>query len=173
MPTFFISEREHITMSGVSISLHSSLLPTTTTLMPSFQILLVRQLWGDLRAFLKKKGALKQTAAVKFALDIARYPLRGMNYLHEHKPEAIIHRDLEPPYQDYRNILRDDTGHLKVADFGVSKLLKVANTVKEDKPVSCIDTSGKSTAFVKKSFIFCLLTYSWKHALFFPSLLVV
>lgn len=23
---------------------------------------------------------------------------RGMNYLHEHKPEAIIHRDLEPSY---------------------------------------------------------------------------
>ena len=22
---------------------------------------------------------------------------RGMNYLHEHKPEAIIHCDLEPP----------------------------------------------------------------------------
>jgi serine/threonine protein kinase len=21
---------------------------------------------------------------------------RGMNYLHEHKPQAIIHRDLEP-----------------------------------------------------------------------------
>ncbi|KAF9589150.1 hypothetical protein IFM89_019466 [Coptis chinensis] len=47
---------------------------------------------GDLRAYLKRKGALKPTTAVKFALDIAR----GMNYLHENKTEAIIHRDLEP-----------------------------------------------------------------------------
>lgn len=47
---------------------------------------------GDLRAYLKLKGTLKLKLAVKFALDIAR----GMNYLHEHKPEAIIHRDLEP-----------------------------------------------------------------------------
>uniref|UniRef100_A0A2P2L8L5 Serine/threonine-protein kinase HT1 isoform X2 n=2 Tax=Rhizophora mucronata TaxID=61149 RepID=A0A2P2L8L5_RHIMU len=49
---------------------------------------------GDLCAYLKLKGALKPRIAVKLALDIAR----GMNYLHEHKPEAIIHRDLEPSY---------------------------------------------------------------------------
>ncbi|KAB2085394.1 hypothetical protein ERO13_A05G377800v2 [Gossypium hirsutum] len=92
---------------------------------------------GDLRAYLKLKGALKLKLAVKFALDIAR----GMNYLHEHKPEAIIHRDLEPS-----NILRDDSGHLKVADFGVSKLLKVANRVKEDKPVTSQETSWRYVA---------------------------
>lgn len=42
-----------------------------------------------------------------------------------------------------RNILRDDSGHLKVADFGVSKLMEVANTIKEDKPMSCQQTSCK------------------------------
>ncbi|KAM4112083.1 hypothetical protein ACJW30_05G114000 [Castanea mollissima] len=87
---------------------------------------------GDLRAFLKKKGALKPTTAVRFALDIAR----GMNYLHENKP-PIIHRDLEPS-----NILRDDSGHLKVADFGVSKLM----TVKEDRPLTCQETSCRYVA---------------------------
>ncbi|KAI4319718.1 hypothetical protein MLD38_033287 [Melastoma candidum] len=92
---------------------------------------------GDLRAYLKRKGPLKPIKAVKFALDIAR----GMNYLHEHKPEVIVHRDLEPS-----NILRDDSGHLKVADFGVSKLLKVAKTVKEDIPVSSQDTSWRYVA---------------------------
>ncbi|PON69406.1 Serine/threonine protein kinase [Parasponia andersonii] len=92
---------------------------------------------GDFCAYLRKKGALKPTAALKFALDIAR----GMNYLHEHKPEAIIHRDLEPS-----NLLRDDSGHLKVADFGVSKLLKVAKTVKEERPVTCQDTSCRYVA---------------------------
>ncbi|XVF27421.1 hypothetical protein REPUB_Repub14bG0105300 [Reevesia pubescens] len=88
---------------------------------------------GDLRAFLKRKGALKPMTAVRFALDIAR----GMNYLHENKPAPIIHRDLEPS-----NILRDDSGHMKVADFGVSKLL----TVKEDKPLTCVETSCRYVA---------------------------
>jgi serine/threonine protein kinase len=88
---------------------------------------------GDLRAFLKIKGALPPATAVRFALDIAR----GMNYLHENKPAPIIHRDLEPS-----NVLRDDTGHLKVADFGVSKLL----TVKEDRPLTCDDASCRYVA---------------------------
>ncbi|XP_010035890.2 integrin-linked protein kinase 1 [Eucalyptus grandis] len=92
---------------------------------------------GDLRAYLKRKGALKPIIAVRFALDIAR----GMNYLHEHKPEAVVHRDLEPS-----NILRDDSGHLKVADFGISKLLKVAKTVKEDIKVTRQDTSWRYVA---------------------------
>ncbi|CAL5190584.1 unnamed protein product [Lathyrus oleraceus] len=92
---------------------------------------------GDLRAYLKRKGGLKSSTVVKFALDIAR----GMNYLHEHKPDPIIHRDLEPS-----NILRDDSGHLKVADFGVSKSLKITKTVKEDKPVTCQDTSWRYVA---------------------------
>ncbi|PIN21901.1 Tyrosine kinase [Handroanthus impetiginosus] len=92
---------------------------------------------GDLHEYLKRKGALKPATTLRFAMDIAR----GMNYLHEHKPEAIIHRDLEPS-----NILRDDSGHLKVADFGVSKLLKVANRVKEDKPLTCQETSCRYVA---------------------------
>ncbi|CAN1847290.1 Integrin-linked protein kinase 1 [Linum perenne] len=44
--------------------------------------------------------------------------------------------------QGNRNILRDDSGHLKVADFGVSKLL----TVKEDKPLTCQETSCRYMA---------------------------
>ncbi|KAK4271758.1 hypothetical protein QN277_020401 [Acacia crassicarpa] len=88
---------------------------------------------GDLCAFLKRKGALRPTTAVRFGLDIAR----GMNYLHENKPSPIIHRDLEPS-----NILRDDSGHLKVADFGVSKLL----AVKEEKPLTCKETSCRYVA---------------------------
>ncbi|XP_051115448.1 integrin-linked protein kinase 1-like [Andrographis paniculata] len=92
---------------------------------------------GDLHEYLKRKGALKPLRALKLAMDIAR----GMNYLHEHKPEAIIHRDLEPS-----NILLDSSGHLKVADFGVSKLLKVANRIKEDRPLTSQDTSCRYVA---------------------------
>ncbi|CAK8530820.1 unnamed protein product [Lathyrus sativus] len=82
---------------------------------------------GDLRDFMKRKGALRPSIAVRFALDIAR----GVGYLHENKPSPIIHRDLEPS-----NILRDAFGHLKVAEFGVSKLLAI-----KDKPLTCQDTS--------------------------------
>ncbi|XP_050233946.1 integrin-linked protein kinase 1 isoform X2 [Mercurialis annua] len=87
---------------------------------------------GDLCAYLKIKGALKPATAVRFALDIAR----GLSYLHENKP-PIIHRDLEPS-----NILRDDSGHLKVADFDGSRLL----TVKEGKPLTCQGASCRYVA---------------------------
>ncbi|KAL0772456.1 hypothetical protein Bca101_037607 [Brassica carinata] len=92
---------------------------------------------GDLRQYLDRKGSLMPAQAVKFALEIAR----GMNYLHEHKPEAIIHCDLEPP-----NILRDDSGHLKVADFGISKLLVVKKTDKKDRPITSLDSSWRYMA---------------------------
>ncbi|XP_049932450.1 integrin-linked protein kinase 1-like isoform X2 [Nymphaea colorata] len=92
---------------------------------------------GDLWALLRRQGALKPSVAVKYALDIAR----GMNYLHERKPEAIIHRDLEPS-----NILRDDSGHLKVADFGLSKILKVTNSVKPEETLTCQETSCRYVA---------------------------
>ncbi|KAL1189786.1 Integrin-linked protein kinase 1 [Cardamine amara subsp. amara] len=92
---------------------------------------------GDLRQYLDSKGPLMPAQAVKLALEIAR----GMNYLHEHKPEAIIHCDLEPP-----NILLDDSGHLKVADFGVSKLLVVKKTAKTDRPTTSLDSSWRYMA---------------------------
>eukprot|EP00897_Mesotaenium_endlicherianum_P001955 jgi/Mesen1/1788/ME000014S01189 len=73
---------------------------------------------GDLHEVIKERGGLPARVAVNYALDIAR----GMNYLHNHKPDAIIHRDLKP-----RNLLRDEGDHVKVADFGLSKLVKVTN----------------------------------------------
>lgn len=68
---------------------------------------------GDLHRFLEEKGALSTLTAVNFALDI----VRGMTYLHN-EPCVIIHRDLKP-----RNILLVNENHLKVGDFGLSKLI--------------------------------------------------
>ncbi|KAK4418636.1 Integrin-linked protein kinase [Sesamum alatum] len=68
---------------------------------------------GSLYDILQKKGRLDPLTAVAYALDIAR----GMNYLHQHKPHAIIHRDLTP-----RNVLQSEAGRLKVTDFGLSKI---------------------------------------------------
>ncbi|KAM0902660.1 hypothetical protein ACQ4PT_019169 [Festuca glaucescens] len=47
---------------------------------------------GDLATYLETKGRLQSYKAIRFALDIAR----GLNYLHECKPEPIIHADLSP-----------------------------------------------------------------------------
>ncbi|KAJ1292024.1 hypothetical protein BS78_02G361400 [Paspalum vaginatum] len=71
---------------------------------------------GDLHQYLKEKGALAPLTAVNFALDIAR----GMAYLHN-EPNVVIHRDLKP-----RNILlvNSAANHLKVGDFGLSKIIK-------------------------------------------------
>ncbi|KAG8391822.1 hypothetical protein BUALT_Bualt01G0227000 [Buddleja alternifolia] len=68
---------------------------------------------GSLYDILRKRGRLDPLTAVAYALDIAR----GMNYLHQHKPHAIIHRDLTP-----RNVLQNEAGRLKVTDFGLSKI---------------------------------------------------
>ncbi|XP_057418585.1 integrin-linked protein kinase 1-like isoform X1 [Lotus japonicus] len=64
---------------------------------------------GDLAGYLQKKGRLSPSKVLRFALDVAR----GMNYLHECKPEPIIHCDLKP-----KNILLDSGGQLKIAGFG-------------------------------------------------------
>ncbi|KAJ8547965.1 hypothetical protein K7X08_021201 [Anisodus acutangulus] len=75
---------------------------------------------GDLHQHLKEKGALSPSTAINFAMDIAR----GMTYLHN-EPNVIIHRDLKP-----RNVLlvNANADHLKVGDFGLSKLIRVQNS---------------------------------------------
>ncbi|KAG2309597.1 hypothetical protein Bca52824_029345 [Brassica carinata] len=72
---------------------------------------------GDLGVYLKKKGRLSPSKALRFALDIAR----GMNYLHECKPDPIIHCDLKP-----KNILLDRGGHLKISGFGLIRLSTIS-----------------------------------------------
>ncbi|XP_055801921.1 integrin-linked protein kinase 1-like isoform X2 [Solanum dulcamara] len=72
---------------------------------------------GDLGSHLQKKGRLSPSKALKFALDVAR----GMNYLHECKPDPIIHCNLTP-----KNILLDNGDLLKVAGFGLIKLSKIS-----------------------------------------------
>ncbi|XP_058101935.1 integrin-linked protein kinase 1-like [Magnolia sinica] len=88
---------------------------------------------GDLGSYLQKKGCLQPTKALRFALDIAR----GMNYLHECKPEPVIHCDLKP-----KNILLDSGGQLKVVGFGLVRLSKISPDKAQLAPGAQIDSSS-------------------------------
>ncbi|KAF9611228.1 hypothetical protein IFM89_027778 [Coptis chinensis] len=100
---------------------------------------------GDLGSYLQKKGRLSPSKALRFALDIARHIFfsgyflvcRGMNYLHECKPDPIIHCDLKP-----KNILLDCVGQLKVAGFGLVKLSKLSPTKVKLSQAASIDPSN-------------------------------
>ncbi|XP_039071029.1 integrin-linked protein kinase 1-like isoform X2 [Hibiscus syriacus] len=86
---------------------------------------------GDLESKLRKKRRLSPSKVLRFAVDIAR----GMNYLHEFKPDPIIHCNLQP-----KNILLDSGGQLKIAGFGLLRLSKLsADKVKLARPNEQLD----------------------------------
>ncbi|PWA69397.1 Protein kinase, ATP binding site-containing protein [Artemisia annua] len=67
--------------------------------------------FGTLESLLKTTGTLSEATLA----DVARQVLNGLNYLHAHK---IIHRDIKPA-----NLLVNKNMQVKIADFGVSKIM--------------------------------------------------
>ena len=67
--------------------------------------------FGTLESLLKTTGTLSEDTLA----DVARQVLNGLNYLHAHK---IIHRDIKPA-----NLLVNKNMKVKIADFGVSKIM--------------------------------------------------
>ncbi len=65
---------------------------------------------------LEKLEFMKRTPRTLRALHIARDVCAGLVYLHSLN---IIHRDINP-----RNIMRDDTGRVKIIDFNLAVELK-------------------------------------------------
>ncbi|RDX58044.1 Serine/threonine-protein kinase CTR1, partial [Mucuna pruriens] len=63
---------------------------------------------------------------------------RGMNYLHECKPDPVIHCDLKP-----KNILLDNGGQLKIAGFGTVRFSLISpDEAKLVQPESNVDLSS-------------------------------
>ena len=66
---------------------------------------------GELYRFFKSKRRFKESEVKFYAVQIAL----ALGYLHK---KGIIHRDLK-----LENILVDETGYLKIIDFGLAKML--------------------------------------------------
>ena len=62
-------------------------------------------------------GQLKLSTVLKVGTEVCR----GMDYLHKRK---IVHRDLKAA-----NLLMDDTGTVKIADFGVARVMDSAGVM--------------------------------------------
>lgn len=69
---------------------------------------------GSVYDWIRREGALSLTQVVKVCMEVSR----GMDYLHQRK---IIHRDLKAA-----NLLLDENGTVKIADFGVARMIEVS-----------------------------------------------
>ena len=93
---------------------------------------------ADLGSLIQRKGRLNGHKVLRYALDIAR----GMTYLHQCKPDPIIHCDLKP-----KNIFLDNGGLMKVGGFGLMRLSKMApDKVKLMNHEAIVDTFSYYTA---------------------------
>jgi serine/threonine protein kinase len=66
---------------------------------------------GSVYDYLRQVGGLKMSTILKVATEVCR----GMDYLHKRK---ILHRDLKAA-----NLLMDEGGVVKIADFGVARVM--------------------------------------------------
>ena len=62
-------------------------------------------------------GQLKLSLVLKIGTEVCR----GMDYLHRRK---IVHRDLKAA-----NLLMDETGTVKIADFGVARVMNTTGVM--------------------------------------------
>lgn len=69
---------------------------------------------GELLSYISKIG-VSQKKKLNICLDI----LRAFAYLHNRRPNIVIHRDIKP-----QNVVMSASGRAKIADFGLSRLFK-------------------------------------------------
>lgn len=88
----------------------------------------------DLLHYIKQKKIINVSEKIKICIDV----LRGLEYLHCRKPKSLIHRDIKP-----QNIVLTQSGHAKIADFGLS--LFIDNKIKRNSSKDSLEQNLSSS----------------------------
>ncbi len=85
---------------------------------------------GDLSTMLKNLGVMEEKVARRYIAET----ILAVEYIHEY---GIIHRDLKPD-----NIVIGRTGHIKLTDFGLSKIGLMNRTALIETSVASTEEGG-------------------------------
>ncbi|KZW04120.1 hypothetical protein EXIGLDRAFT_600010 [Exidia glandulosa HHB12029] len=88
---------------------------------------------GDCAALIKSLGALPEEWTKNYVAEV----VLGLEYLHE---RGVVHRDLKPD-----NLLIDQYGHLKLTDFGLSRIGLLGRQTRDTAIPSLIRGRGPSS----------------------------
>ncbi|KAF6134477.1 hypothetical protein GIB67_034891 [Kingdonia uniflora] len=128
--TMILSSRDNTLLRELR---HPNILQFLGSVVQGEQMILITEYLskGNLHEILTKNARLDLSTSIRYALDIAR----GMNYLHEHKPNPIVHNNLSS-----KNLLLDEGGHLKIGEYWVQMLYEQIQTSQDNCPIT--DKSG-------------------------------
>jgi len=88
------------------------------------------------------RHAIRAPMPINRAIEIALAIASGMEYLHNIKPFALVHRDLKPD-----NVLFTEYGEVKITDFGLSRVI-INRNIEEDE-YSVNSNSGRNRSVFK------------------------
>ncbi|XP_075971918.1 serine/threonine-protein kinase greatwall isoform X1 [Anticarsia gemmatalis] len=107
MVTQVVTERNALALSRSPFCVHLFYSLQSTS---SIYLVMEYMVGGDLKSLLGVYGFLEESMAVFYVAEVTL----ALDYLHKHN---IVHRDLKPD-----NMLISKSGHVKLTDFGLSKI---------------------------------------------------